>query len=165
MGKAFEAFADWLAGREAVGDKLPAVAAQAEKETILVIDDEPDFLDAVGVCLRDAGYNVLAASSGTKGLNMMRYAVSDIHVVLLDYRMPQLNGEQTLKHLRRLSPQTKVIAVTGVPPEEIPKGFREGTDYFIRKPFPMQELLSAVKAATVGMALMPQAAQTAVSPS
>lgn len=147
MGNAFQAFAHWLAGREAAGDQVSATPVPVEKPTILVIDDEPDFLDTVAAWLRAEGYTVLAASSGTKGLNMMRYAVSDIHVVLLDYRMPQLDGAETLQHLRRLNPRAKVIAVTGVPVEEIPTRFRNGTDCFIQKPFQSAVLLAAIKAA------------------
>lgn len=149
MSKGFQALAHWLTGREAAGDRaLSGPAVPMEKSTVLIIDDEPDFLDMVAAFLRQEGYDVLVASSGLKGLNMMRYAVSDIRVVLLDYRMPQLNGAETLQHLRRLNPHAKVIAVTGVPMDEIPLQFRGGTDYFIQKPFQPQVLLAAIKAAS-----------------
>ena len=151
MSGALKALGDWLAGREAAGDKPGAGPSfPIEKPTILVIDDEPDFLDTVAAWLRQEGYNVLAASNGAKGLNMLRYAVKDIHVVLLDYRMPQLDGLETLLHLRRLNPQARVIAVTGVPLAEIPPRFRDGTDVLIQKPFQSAVLLGAIKSALAG---------------
>jgi len=149
MGKAFETLATWLHTREAAGDQRTAgaPALPLEKPTILIIDDEPNFLSMEATLLRSYGFNVLSASSGVKGLNMMRYAPQDIHVVLLDYSMPEFDGAQTLEHLRQLSPHTKVIAVTGASPDDIPKSFRTGADFFVQKPFQSQELLAAIKVA------------------
>lgn len=147
MGHAFRAVAEWLAGHEANIREAEARVAP-EKETILVIDDEPDFLASVATWLRMEGFDVLAASSGCKGVNMLQYAVHDIHVVLLDYRMPDLDGAETLRYLRRLNPHVKVIAVTGVEPESIPESFRSGTDCFVRKPFRQQDLLTAIRSVT-----------------
>lgn len=111
-----------------------AKQAAAANCTILAIDDDPAFLESMRWLLRDAGYTVLTSSSGAKGLDMLRYAARDIRAVLLDYNMPKFNGEETLLHVRKLSPQAKVIALTGQDIDRLPESFRTGVDKFIQKP-------------------------------
>ena len=104
------------------------------KCTVLAIDDDPAFLESMRWLLRDAGYTVLTSSSGAKGLDILRYASRDIRAVVLDYNMPKLNGEETLEYVRKLSPNAKVIALTGHDLELLPENFRNGVDRFMQKP-------------------------------
>ncbi len=117
----------------------------AEQCTILAIDDDNSFLQVVRSALKQEGYNVLASSSGPKGLDMIRYAPSPVRVILLDYDMPRLNGSEMLGFLRRLNPHAKIIAVTGMSESFLPVEFREGVDHLIYKPFPMETLLSLIE--------------------
>jgi CheY-like chemotaxis protein len=133
-------------GREMPPDKVPAGA----KRTILVIDDDPSFLNGIKEMLLAAEFAVLAADSGVKGLNLVRYSAHKINAVVVDYRMPRLDGLDTVRYLRELSPQTKVIAVSGVPPADIPAPFRGNVDHFLEKPFHRQQLLDALTAALAG---------------
>jgi CheY-like chemotaxis protein len=121
---------------------------QAEKpptRTILVIDDDPIILDTMRGLLRAEGFNVLTSSNGPKGLDMLRYAPRDIRIVLLDYNMPRFNGAETLQFLRKLNPEVKIIAVTGVDINELPSSFREGVDHFFQKPFRSAELIQTIR--------------------
>jgi CheY-like chemotaxis protein len=115
------------------------------KATILIIDDDPSFLDTMRAVLGSEGYNVLASSNGPKGLDMARYAGGDIGAVLLDFNMPRFNGAETLEFLRKLSPNAKVLAVSGVSSNELPSDFREGVDRFIPKPFSNADLLKTLE--------------------
>jgi CheY-like chemotaxis protein len=115
------------------------------RPTILVIDDDPNFLDTMRTVLGGEGYNVLASATGPKGLDMMRYAGNDISAVLLDFNMPRFNGAETLQFLRKLSPNAKVLAVSGVSSSELPSDFREGVERFIPKPFSNAELLKTLQ--------------------
>jgi CheY-like chemotaxis protein len=108
--------------------------AQNKNTTILAIDDDPVFLDGIRELLGVAGFNVLTSTTGPKGLDMLRYAQRDIRAVLLDYSMPRFNGADTLEYVRRLSPDAKVVALTGVELDQVPESFRQGVDEFIRKP-------------------------------
>src|SRR6266404_4940035 len=90
------------------------------KGTILVIDDDPSFLESIRLLLRGAGYNVLTSSTGPKGLDMLRYAPKDVSLVLLDYNMPRFNGAETLAFLSKLNPTLKVVAVSGFRVTELP---------------------------------------------
>ncbi len=135
-------------GSQAVGQKPrakhPADTAEP-KATILIIDDDPSFLDTMRAVLRSEGYNVLASSTGPKGLDMFRYAGGDVGAILLDYNMPRFNGAETLQFLRKLSPNAKVLAVSGVNSNELPSDFREGVERFIPKPFSNADLLKTLE--------------------
>src|ERR1035437_9044338 len=115
------------------------------KGTVLVIDDDPTFLEAIRLLLRDAGYNVLTSSTGRKGLDMVRYAPKDVRLVLLDYNMPRFNGAETLEFLRKLNPALKVVAVSGFRVAELPESFHRGVERFVSKPFNNDELLKTVE--------------------
>lgn len=115
------------------------------KATILIIDDDPSFLDTMRTVLAGEGYNVLASSTGPKGLDMVRYARGDVGAVLLDYNMPRFNGAETLQFLRKLSPNAKVLAVSGMKSDELPPDFREGVERFIPKPFSNSDLLKTLE--------------------
>ena len=131
--------------------------AFAHKSTILVIDDDPTFLETMRSLLRDEGYNVLTSSTGPKGLDMLRYAPRDIGAVMLDFNMPRFNGAETLQFLRRLCPQAKVLAVSGLRADELPADFRESVERFIPKPFTTADLLKildeVLQAETAGNAV------------
>jgi CheY-like chemotaxis protein len=118
--------------------------ARRQESTILVIDDDPAFLQVLRPVLQEEGYNVLTSSSGPKGLNMLRYGAGNISVVLLDFSMPTLDGAETLRFVRQLNAATKVIAVTGLEEKTLPQEFREGVDAFLQKPFPMGDLTALI---------------------
>ena len=75
---------------------------------------------------------------------MLRYAPRDIGAVLLDFNMPRFNGTETLQFLRKLSPQVKVLAVSGVKIKELPAEFRDGVERFVPKPFSNDDLLKTL---------------------
>lgn len=121
------------------------VVASQTKSTVLLIDDEVPFVEAVRGFLKQAGYNVLTATSGPKGLNMLRYAPRDIKAVLLDYQMPGFSGMDTLPYIQKLSPNVKIIGVTGMDVEKMPNSFRDSVATIIRKPLTMHELLGTLE--------------------
>src|SRR5207244_4717520 len=108
-------------------------------------DDHPSVLDGVRMFLQDVGFKVLTSDPGSKGLDLLlRHAGRDIRVVLLYYSMPDFNGEQTLQHIRKLSPGAKVIALTGFDAGQLPAGYRTGVDKVMQKPFTSGELVEAL---------------------
>jgi two-component system cell cycle sensor histidine kinase/response regulator CckA len=124
--------------------------APDSKSTVLVIDDDPKFLEAMRILLRGAGYSVLTSSTGPKGLDMVRYAPRDVKTVLLDFNMPRFNGAETLEFLRKLNPSVKVIAVSGFKATDLPRNFQEGVERFIGKPFSNDELLQTIEDVLAG---------------
>ncbi len=125
-------------------EKKPREPVYRNEFTVLVVDDDASFLHLVSSVLRKHGFNVLNASSGVKGLTMFTYAPSDIRLVLLDYTMPMLNGNETLQHLRKLNPSIKVVAVTSSDPNQVASSFRDGVDKFLKKPLDAKELIATI---------------------
>jgi DNA-binding NtrC family response regulator len=125
--------------------KTAHTVAPGLESTILVIDDDTNFLEAMRVLLRDTGYNVLASNNGPKGLDMLRYAPGGVRAVLLDFNMPGFNGAETLEYLHKLDPDVKVIAISGLKVNELPKSFQENVQRFMAKPFTNTQLLTTIE--------------------
>ena len=81
------------------------------KKLILCIDHHQPGVRARKLILEAAGYRVLTANSGTIGLRLLRR--HRVHFVVLDYRMPQMDGEAVAREIRRIDPHTPVIMLSG----------------------------------------------------
>jgi len=77
---------------------------------VLCIDDNQDVLECERVFLESFGYTVLTACSGGIGLELA--SVHSIDVIVLDYFMPTMNGQEVAMEMRRLRPQTPIILLT-----------------------------------------------------
>ena len=101
--------------------------------TILLVDDEEDIRDVLGMYLTDMGYNVLTAENGGEGLRIFRE--KNPPIVLSDIKMPGMDGIALLQQIKRESPNTEVIMITGHGDMELAiRGLKyEATD-FITKP-------------------------------
>jgi CheY-like chemotaxis protein len=129
--------------QEALPDRPPDDGAEP-KCTVLIIDDDPAVLLTVKTLLVKRNFNVLSSTSSPKGLDLLRYAARDIRIVVLDYSMPKLNGDETLKFIKQLSPNAKVIGLTAMKIEELPKAYRDGVDKLLAKPVVATELIGTV---------------------
>src|ERR1017187_6703681 len=137
-------FSDRGVGQQERLPDRPSDDEAETKSTILVIDDDPLLLHTVQSLLGKRGFNVLTSSSGPKGLETLRYAAGDIRVVVLDYSLPQLNGGETLTFVRQLSPNAKVIGLTAMNLDSVPKAYRDGVDKLLTKPVIASQLIRAV---------------------
>jgi two-component system KDP operon response regulator KdpE len=115
-----------------------------QDKTILVVDDEPRIIEAVGMNLELEGYQVSGASNGYKALQKLTEELPDL--VILDVMMPEMDGFETLREIREVS--TVPVIMLTVKGEEIDKvrGLDLGADDYITKPFSPRELVSRVKA-------------------
>ncbi len=129
--------------RERIPER-PSNDGDEPKPTILVIDDDPAVLLTVKTLLVKRGFNVLTSSSSPKGLDMLRQAARDIRIVVLDYNMPRLDGGETLNFIKHLSPNAKVIGLTGMNPDSVTVGYLEGVDKLLGKPVVASTLIAAV---------------------
>lgn len=112
--------------------------------TVLLVDDNPKYLKEA---LPHYGYDVFTAGDGIQALKILSQNKFDI--ILLDVMMPNMNGWDTLKEIRK-NVETKdvpVIMITAVDEEEkMVKGLRYGADDYIIKPFILQNLLARMEA-------------------
>ena len=115
-----------------------------EKETILVIDDEPKILEAVKTYLTMGGYTVLCANNGMEALNLFEH--NRISLMLLDLMLPGLSGEDLCKKIRRVSDVPIIMITAKVDEASIIHGLNIGADDYVTKPFSLRQLLARVQA-------------------
>jgi DNA-binding response OmpR family regulator len=115
---------------------------------ILVIDDEQLLRSTVVTILTRAGFSVEEASDGQDGIAMFHKNPPD--VVITDIFMPNRDGIEIIKELKRSSPRTKIIAMTGggnLRMMEIASAAKVlGADHVLHKPFESEHLLTAINA-------------------
>ncbi len=110
-----------------------------KKLKILVVDDNEDFCRNVEDILELKGYDVQSAHDGFKALEIVRH--NGIDLVLLDIKMPVMNGVETFRKIKELAPGTPVIMITAYAVEELIRdSLREGVFGILRKPLDFDKL-------------------------
>ena len=116
------------------------------KWRILLIDDEQDILDVLGMTLLDAGYHVTSATDGEAGLTAC--AEHPPHIVITDIRMPRMDGIQVLGRLKEDYPNIEVIVATAFGEMELAvKALQLDASDFITKPIAAEALMVAIERA------------------
>ncbi len=112
-------------------------------DTILVVDDEVNYLTVMEALLGEAGYEVLTAPGGNDALKIA--GGSDLDLVLTDMKMPRMNGIELLGELRRLYPDLPVIMMTAYGTvEKAVAAMKTGALDYVLKPFKNEELLLTI---------------------
>jgi len=113
----------------------------------LVIEDEPLLRWAIVETLRRTGHVVAEAGDGATGLRVLQDA-GPIDVVLMDYGLSGAAGLELLARVRRLSPRSAVVMMSGYPtPEVADTAIAHGVDRFLVKPFEMESLEAELRTA------------------
>lgn len=117
-----------------------------EKFRVLVVDDEVDFLETIVKRLQDRELEVTGVESGEAALELMDG--QDFDVVVLDVRMPGMDGIEALKEMKKKKPLTEVIMLTGhASVESGIQGMQLGAFDYVMKPVPLDELLDKMRQA------------------
>ncbi|MBP1966690.1 response regulator transcription factor [Paenibacillus aceris] len=113
------------------------------QETILIIDDEKEIRNLVGIYLTNEGYNILKAADGLEGLAYLENET--VHLVILDIMMPRMDGIQACMKIRE-SKNVPIIMLTAKS-QDMDKimGLTTGADDYVTKPFQPLELVARVK--------------------
>jgi CheY-like chemotaxis protein len=80
---------------------------------VLIADDDEIFLSIISSMVQKLGYPVITAHNGIEAISLFERHTDDIGCVILDIHMPGMDGIMTLRHLRSIAPNTKVIIVSG----------------------------------------------------
>ena len=112
--------------------------------TLLIIDDNPALHEIMAEYLGACGYETVSAGNGREGVELYRALQPDL--VLLDLRMPVMNGYEASRGIKQIDPQARIILVTGYPEDQLAQlskahGFVASV---IGKPCSLQSLAATV---------------------
>jgi two-component system OmpR family response regulator len=117
-----------------------------EKFKLLIVDDEQDFLETIIKRLKARGIDVTGVESGYKALEVLEGRGPD--VIILDVKMPGMDGIETLREIKKKHPLVEVIMLTGhASVESGIQGMQLGAFDYVMKPVALDELLEKVRQA------------------
>ncbi|HVZ78312.1 MAG TPA: ATP-binding protein, partial [Gemmatimonadaceae bacterium] len=130
------------------GAETPPVAPRGRGEFVLVVDDEPAVRTVAQRTLETFGYRVLTAADGAEAVALFARRHADIALVVTDMMMPVLDGVGTIHALRRIRPDVRVVAASGLAVNgQVARAAEAGVRHFLPKPYTTTELLTVVRAA------------------
>jgi DNA-binding NtrC family response regulator len=114
-----------------------------EKRKVLIVDDDRDIVSIVSTILRGKGWDITAAYSGQEALEAVTSSKPDI--ILLDIMMPEMNGIEVLKRIKKIDADARIIMITAFGDVESYLDSMElGAYEYINKPFETDELLEMI---------------------
>jgi PAS domain S-box-containing protein len=131
----------------------PKVIAPSQPESprnvgagmILVVDDEPAIRTVTERILKRAKFDVITADSGTAAIDALNTHKASILAVVLDMKMPDMNGEQAMERLREIRPDLPILLSSGYSEVEITKRLEgKGLSAFLAKPYRSADLINAI---------------------
>ncbi len=133
-------------GRTESGKKRTSSKSPRERETILIVDDEPFIIDVTRDILNKFGYTVLMAKNGQEAVRLYWRQGDRVDLVILDMIMPDMEGEDTFDLLKAIQPTVRVILFSGYNvTDRVQKLMGRGCRGFLPKPFSMTDLSEKVR--------------------
>lgn len=113
---------------------------------VVMVDDNIDFLEVIGERIKGWGYHLIRATNGKEALKLIKF--EEPCAVILDYKMPNMNGVSTLEGIRKINPKMPVIIFTAYPTEDVMKDMEKlGINAFIPKLSSNTDTLKSLKVA------------------
>ncbi len=129
---------------EPVSESLISSHIKKRCKRILVVDDEKNMLSILTGILSIMGYEVVSAGSAHEGLNL--FLKNPIELVLTDLNMPGMDGWALASHIKKKSPNTPVVLITGSEKEAVDEKLKKScVDSVIFKPFMLEDLRKTVQ--------------------
>jgi DNA-binding NtrC family response regulator len=130
------------------------------KMRIMLVDDEERFLQTTQKMIAKKGYDALTAKSGEEALKKIEEEL--VHVVILDVKMPGMDGVETLKHIKQRFPLVEVIMLTGhATAESAVEGLKLGATDYLTKPTNIDDLITKAEEAYNKRVILEQKIQMA----
>ena len=126
------------------------------KAVLLCIDDDQDVLECEEAFLKTFGYTVVTASSGREGLELA--GLHSFDVVIVDYYMPQMNGQEFAIAMRQTRPPARIIMLSGS--VDVPRQALKVVDAFVAKDYLASRLVPAIEL-LCGCELLPSSSYVA----
>ena len=108
---------------------------------LMLVDDEKRYLQTTAKLMEKKGIEVVTAQSGEQALDLLR--THDVHVVILDIKMPGMDGFKTLRAIKTLYPQVEVIMLTGhATMDSAIEGLQFGAFDYVMKPADIDDIVN-----------------------
>ncbi len=147
LGTTFKLYLPCYLGKGEQSSQPEAVKPSATgNETILLVEDEPMILEMTTVMLKRQGYAVLPAISPGEAIRLAREHAGEIHLLMTDVVMPEMNGRELARNLLSLYPHLNRLFMSGYTANVIAHhGVLDEGVHFIQKPFTMQDLAIKIR--------------------
>ncbi|ASJ76808.1 ATP-binding protein [Granulosicoccus antarcticus] len=109
---------------------------------VLVADDNVEILKLTRLCLQSLGFETLGAESGRQALELFHLHRHEISLIVLDFVMPEMGGQEVVEQVRLVDSEVKILFVSGYIPEEVSGSLKEPV---IRKPYKRTEFLETIE--------------------
>lgn len=113
--------------------------------TILIVDDEPMVRDLCRMLLERHGYEVLSGEDGIQAVEVFQQHWRRIGLVVLDWTLPRISGEDVFQRMLRIDPEVRVLFCSGYPPEQIKSLGHARVFGYLAKPFHNRDFVNTVR--------------------
>ena len=114
-----------------------------KQKSILIIDDDEGMLRTLNYILTDKGYEVVTLSSGFEAIELTKER--SFNVILIDIKMPGMNGVEVFKEIKRFSPETNIMMITAYTMHKlVGEAKKEGVQIILPKPLDLDEVISHI---------------------
>ncbi|VVB87536.1 Chemotaxis protein CheY [uncultured archaeon] len=128
---------------QSIDEKQPELLI-GRGEFVLVAEDEDSVREVTISTLEKNGYRVLTASDGVEAISSYAQNMNNIKVILMDMMMPIMDGHASIRAIRRINSEVKIIAVSGLAEKDKLKNVANNTDAFLPKPYTAERLLKTI---------------------
>jgi CheY-like chemotaxis protein len=113
-------------------------------ELILVAEDEGSIREITSSTLETYGYKVLTAEDGAQAVAEYAQNKDKVEVILMDMMMPVMDGQASIRAVRKINPEVKIIAVSGLAEKDKIKNVADHANAFLPKPYTAEKLLKTI---------------------
>jgi two-component system cell cycle sensor histidine kinase/response regulator CckA len=113
-------------------------------ELVLIAEDEESVREVTVSILEKNGYKVITACDGAEAISLYEQNMEEINVILMDMMMPVIDGLSSIRAIRRISPEIKIIAVSGLAEKDKLKNVADHANAFLPKPYTAESLLKTI---------------------
>lgn len=116
----------------------------SDEKNILIVNNEQPIREILANMLKGRGYNIVTVEDGYKAIDRVKKAF--FAITFLDIKMPGMNGVQTFKEIKKISPETRVVIITGCTDRNLVKEMiKQGVYTVIHKPFDRKKIIKTVE--------------------
>ncbi|VVB90251.1 Methanogenesis regulatory histidine kinase FilI [uncultured archaeon] len=143
-GTTFKVYLPAIKAELQTGDEQQFELPIGQGELILVAEDEGSIREVTTSTLETYGYRVLTADDGAQAVMLYAENKDEIKVILMDMMMPVMDGQASIRAIRKINPEVKIIVVSGLTDKDMLLNFADYSNAFLPKPYTTERLLKTL---------------------